>query len=139
VTDTTHERITTDFEDILQAMEQEIQIIDRKTDDLIDSEVYDAIDALTNAYIAEQRGRNAPNVRLSPLKKQIYDAVREVCETRIQREEERGEAEAKRVPVDAIVECLKRLRISIKRWNASNGRRGYIEFTATFFLKLPSR
>lgn len=140
MTNETEERIEKTYLNILQEMEQEIQIIDRASEDLIDAEVYDAIDALLGAYTAQLRGRNAPHVRLSPLKKQIYEAVKAACEARITRDSEQaGSDNSDKVSVDAIVECLKRLRISIKRWNTVNGRRGYIEFTANFFLKLPDK
>ncbi len=145
MTDETDERITTDYEDVLQNMEFAIQTVDHETDDLVDVEVLDAIEALLNAYSAELKGRNAPFTRLSPTKKKIYDSVVQMCEWRLGRIS-LDMADGKPVTekpepfsVEALIECLKRLRVSIRRWNASNGRRGYLEFTATFFLPINKR
>ena len=142
MTDETDVRVTADYEDVLQNMEMVIQQIDLEADDLVDLEVLDAIDALFNAYSAELKGRNAPTIRLSPLKRKIYDAVREVCEFRLGRESIQTadgkplEHMPEPITVEAVVECLKRIKVSVRRWNASNGRRGYLEFTATFFLPI---
>ncbi len=145
MTDETDERITTEYEDVLQNMEFSIQTIDHQSEDLVDVEVLDAIEALLNAYSAELKGRNAPFVRLSPTKKRVYEAVKGACEFRLGRaplmdaEGKPLDAAPKPISVEAIVECLKRLKVSIRRWNASNGRRGYLEFTATFFLPINQR
>ena len=145
MTDETDERITARYEDVLQNMEFAIQQVDTEADDLVDVEVLDAIDALLNTYNAELNGRNPPFSRLSPLKKKIYESVKEVCEFRLGRtslttlEGKPISEQPEPISVEALVECLKRLRVSIRRWNASNGRRGYIEFTATFFLPINQR
>lgn len=142
MTDETDKRVTTDYEDVLQNIEMVIQQIDQEAGDLVDVEVLDAIDTLINAYSAELKGRSAPTVRLSSLKKRIYESVREVCEFRLGRaslETPDGkplETKPKPISIETIVECLKRIKVSIRRWNASNGRRGYLEFTATFFLPI---
>jgi hypothetical protein len=36
------------------------------------------------------------------------------------------------VPFDVIVECLKRIRKSIQRWNREGGRQGYLKFVEQF-------
>jgi len=145
MTEETDKRVTTNYEDVLQNMEMVIQQIDTEADDLVDVEVLDAIDALFNAYSAELKGRNAPTIRLSPLKRKIYDGVREVCEFRLGRESIQTadgkplEVKPEPISVEAVAECLKRIRASIRRWNASNGRRGYLEFTATFFPSISQK
>lgn len=126
--------------DILHNMETAIVQVDKTSKDLTDLEVMDALDDLMRAYTAEASGRNAPFMRLSPLKRQVFDAVKAMCEWRLGRNtlESVGgapvpaEVNPSPITLDEILICLKRVRLSAKRWNGSNGRRGYLEYIRNF-------
>lgn len=64
----------------LQNLEFMIVNIDRTADDLTDSEVIDVLDYLIRAYTAKGNGYSAPFVRLSPLKRQLSDALSGVAD-----------------------------------------------------------
>ncbi len=129
--------------DVLQNIEAMIVQSDEEVRDLTDMEVGDVLDALIQTYSAEAGGRSAPILRLSPLKRKVYDNVRTVCEWRLGREplEEAtpdGKRKPKEIPAqegmtaEAMVACLKRLRLSMKRWTHMGGRRGYLEFIRNY-------
>ena len=128
--------------DVLQNMELAIRQVDKASVDLTDLEVMDALDNLMRAYMAEANGRSAPFMRLSALKRQVYDAVKSVAEWRMGRDSETfptgknlpAKVAPEPIPLDAILACLKRIRLSIKRWNGSNGRRGYLEYIEKFVM-----
>ena len=81
----TERAIELEFEDVLQNIEFNIQMVDRETDDLVDLEVADALDALIKNYSAEAAGRIPSKIMLSPTKRNVYDAVRGICEIRMAR------------------------------------------------------
>ena len=138
--------IETEHEDVLQNLEAAIVTIDKANTDLTDLEVLDALDNLIRAYTAEENGRPTPFMRLSPLKRQVYDAVKDMAEWRMGRTQEasssralvKSDSEKLRlkmptpITLEELLACLKRIRLSIKRWNGSNGRRGYLEYVRNF-------
>jgi hypothetical protein len=138
-----NEEIEAQYLDVLQNIEFAIVQVDQQADDLTDMEVADALDALMRSYQAEASGRAAPFQRLSPLKRQVYDSVKTMCDWRLGKQppseetdlpavvEKRG-PDPEPTPPEAILACLKRVRLSVKRWNGSNGRRGYLEFVSNF-------
>jgi hypothetical protein len=137
-----NEDVVERYLDVLQNIEHAVVRLDKVSDDLTDMEVADVLDNLMRAYTAEANGRSAPFMRLSPLKRQVYDAIKATCEWRMGREtlvdasdrslpKKKG-PEPDPIPLDVLLACLKRIRLSVKRWNGSNGRRGYLEYIHDF-------
>jgi hypothetical protein len=115
------------YEDVLQNIEFAIVQVDHSATDLTDWEVGDALDALIQTYNAEANGRSAPVLRLTSLKRQVYERIRDMCEWRPGRKPilAQAEEEATQEPMpepepktlDEIIACLKRIRLSVKRWH----------------------
>ncbi len=146
----------------LQNLEFIIINFDRSSDDLTDLEVIDVLDYLIRAYTAKGNGHSAPFVRLSPLKRELSDAISVIADmitAPIVTEPDSAvaeldsaitESESSEVAVqpsgsltadnvilgqvtpEVLIACLKRIRKSAKYWNGNNGRRGYLEYIANF-------
>lgn len=131
-----------DFEeeylDVLQNIEFALVQVYRAHDDMTDYEAEQAISALIRTYQAEQRGRKSPNLRLSSLTEEAYEAVLSMCELRLGRAELRTEDDQSSglglepITVSEMIDCLKRIRRSIQMWNKELGRRGYYDFVSDF-------
>jgi len=137
------QRIEEQYLDVLQNIEAAIQEVDRESEDLTDLEVQDALEALIQTYNAEANGRTPSPLRLTPLKRKVYDRVREVCEWRLGRDTivTLEETRQRDLPVPLEIEplnpselvlCLKRIHKSVKMWSKTHGRRGYLEFVSGF-------
>ena len=130
-----------EYLDVLQNIEAAIKLMDRGADDLIDLEVGDALNELIRYYHAEAGGRTAPSIRLTPLKRLVFEAVKEMCEMRLGRnqllEAEDGDivhfTPSPLTPAE-IVLCLKRIATSVKFWSKSHGRRGYLDYMGQFVM-----
>jgi hypothetical protein len=128
------------YEDVLQNIEFAIVSLYREHPEMTDWSVEEALDGLTRAYVAEQRGRPALRLRLDALQQELYERIRSMCEWRLGREQlvladSKAASAAKlqepKTP-DEIIACLKRVRLSVKRWNKEGGRRGYLTFVSQF-------
>ena len=124
------------YQDVLQNIEFALVSTYEEYPDMIDADAGNAISGLIRLYQAEQRGRNAPEIRLNPTAKQVSERVHGVCEWRLGRrvmgkdKEKVKSGDAK--SVDEIVLCLKRIQKSIETWNRDGGRRGYYNFVSQF-------
>jgi predicted cobalt transporter CbtA len=120
--------------DVLQNIEFAIMQVYESTPDLIDTEVFKAIEAVTRTYSAEAQGRSgsAPNVR--GVSAEVAEQVREACEMRLGRATVNAIDESMEPKtLTDIVDCLKRIQSSIKFWTQKGGRQGYLNFVKNFF------
>jgi hypothetical protein len=129
-----------EYMDVLHNIELAIIQIYSEHPELVDSQVDTAINSLIRVYAAEQRGRNAPKLRLSELEKTVYDHVEALCGLHLGREtmtDESGKPleDPPEIPVrtpEEIIACLKRIRKSIKLWTKELGRQGYLNYIKQF-------
>lgn len=137
------DQVVEEYLDVLQNIEVAIVAVDNEQQDLTDFEVADVLDALIQTYRAEAAGRRPPTLRLTSLKRILYDRVHAMCEMRLGREPLESDTvgtggelallpEMTPVTPEAIVACLKRLQQSQKRWHAMGGRRGYLDYIRNF-------
>jgi hypothetical protein len=122
--------------DVLQNLEFAITSVHRDEPNLLDLDVIEALDVLIRGYGVDEQGRSWPRIQLSERAGLVVEACREVCEWRLGRASMRsaagrGVAPAP-IPVAAIVQCLKRLRKSVRLWNDRDGRQGYLEYVEHF-------
>ena len=96
------------------------------------------INALIAHYRAQDPNRKARLPKLNEQAKQVYDGVESMCEWRLGNEvlvsadmKARG-PRPEPVTLDVIVDCLKRIRKSVQRWNKQGGRQGYLTFIQQF-------
>jgi hypothetical protein len=125
------------YADVLQNIEFAIVETDRRLPGTLDYHVDAALEAAISVYTAEQLGRTPREVVLEGHRREMYDAVRQMCEWRLGRrrlDDEEGEALGPPTPsrVDEIAACLKRVRKSVQRWNKQGGRRGYLQFVSRY-------
>jgi hypothetical protein len=125
-----------EYQDVLQNIEFAIVSVDRERDDLSDWGVGEALDALIRHYGAEARGRGAPPLRLSEPEEEVFERVKAMCEWRLGRRamltsDDEPIPGPEPLELEEIVACLKRVRLSVKRWS-KEGRRGYLDFVGQF-------
>lgn len=121
--------------DVLQNIESMIVQAWRDNSAILDVDVMDALGALRRLYESHGPGRTAPDSRLSGPAKEVFNAVRPVCDMRIGRAGEGelpGPVEIAPIPVAELVECVRRIEKSVRRWNKEGGRRGYLEFIVQY-------
>ena len=125
------------YADVLQNIESAIVNVDRHDVTLLDYDVADALEALIRVYRAEEGGRTAPKLFLAEKPQRVFDAAKAMCEMRLGRGEVGSggmPAEVAAISVGELVECLKRIEKSVKRWNKQGGRRGYMDFVSQYIM-----
>lgn len=127
-----------DYADVLQNIEFGIVTSWRSCPDLCDHDVMRVLEAVIDTYVAEKIGRQPRSFNLSDDEKLMMANVRRMCEWRLGRErvsddplmQEEVAPEPK--TVDEILLCLKRIVKSVKSWNKSCGRQGYLNFVVQY-------
>src|SRR5258706_10011115 len=125
-----------DYLDVLQNIEFGIVQAARAEPTLIDLDVLDAMEALVRHYGAEENGRRTPDHRLAEKSERVFAAVKEMCEWRLGRQK-LGDPDDEPLPpiaVSALVECLRRILKSARRWNGRGGRKGYLDFVSQYIV-----
>jgi hypothetical protein len=122
-------RIEEEHMDVLQNMEAAIVILFRHEPNLLDYDVDEAFDVLIHEYRLEQGGRPPKQHKMSPKAAMVHEVLRPVCEWRLGRTSERLTVN---ISIDTLLNCLKRLKLSLKRWNGEGGRQGYLRFIDRF-------
>ena len=125
-----------DYQDVLQNLEATIIMFWQENPDLIDAEVETALDWLIRLYNAQIQGRSFSRP-LRGISRQVAEDVKSMCEIRLGRSQltdEEGNVilEIGHMTVDEIVECLKRIKSSVKFWTKERGRQGYLNFVKQF-------
>ena len=128
-----------EYTDVLQNIEAAIVGVYREHRELVDWDALSAIEALIRAYSAEAHGKPATLRAVPGLTGQVAQAVRAMCEWRLGRENLTDEGGnnligPEPISLDVMLACLKRIRLSIQRWNKEGGRQGYLNFAKEFIL-----
>ncbi len=120
--------------DVLQNMEFTIVRHYREEPALIDLDVQDAVEALIRHYSAEEGQRHAAEPQLADRPARLFGALKETCEWRLGRAHlaDLAAQPGARLAVTDLLECLKRIRKSIRRWNREYGRQGYLKFVSQY-------
>ncbi len=118
--------------DVLQNIEFAIVSTYREHPELADSNVERVLELLIRVYGAEANQRPAPPMHLAELDAQLADRIRAMCDWRLGRGEglstEAGPVQPEPKTADEMIACLKRIRLSVKRWTKQGGRQGYLNF-----------
>ena len=117
--------------DVLQNIEFAIVDVFRADGSLLDIDVKEAMDALVRHYHAEQEQRTPPVRRLGDRSQRVFDAVHDMCEWRLGRAPLRGFLEAG-IPLNELLECLRKIQKSVVFWSKEGGRHGYLQFVSPF-------
>ena len=131
--------IEEDYLDVLQNIEAGIVSVYRKNKLVLDYDVEVVINVLVRDYQAEQKsGQPVQTAQNDDLKRQLYAAVREMCEWRLGRSElvqdgkEVDLIEEDGLSLEEMIACLKRIRKSVQHWTKQAGRQGYLNFVSEF-------
>lgn len=128
--------IEDDYLDVLQNIEFAIVTIYRAKRQLTDHEVRSAIETLLRDYTAESRGKPSTTIALTGLTRDVFAAVKNMCDLRLGRTKNKRIEDAgikfDGLTVDELSACLKRIRKSIDKWNKEFGRQGYLDFIDKF-------
>ena len=125
-----------DYQDVLQDLEATIIMFWQENPDLIDAEVETALDWLIRLYNAKIQGRSFSRP-LRGISRKVAEDVKKICELSLghsQLTDEEGNVilDIGYMTVDEIVECLKRIKSSVKFWTKERGRQGYLNFVKQF-------
>jgi len=123
--------------DVLQNIEAAIVATYRRYPRMTDYEVMRTLEAVIDSYKAETLGRAPRETSLSEMETATYAAVRGVCQWRLGRAEPEETEEQRMlapepIKVDEILLCLKKILNSVKKWNKSGGRTGYLDFIVQY-------
>jgi hypothetical protein len=124
--------------DVLQNIEFAIVSTYRRHPRMTDYEVMRVLEAVIDSYKAEALGRAPRETSLSEMETETYAAVRDICEWRLGRAAAPGGndlhnmSEPQPIKVDEIILCLKKILNSVKKWNKSGGRTGYLDFIVQY-------
>jgi hypothetical protein len=131
--------IEDDYLDVLQNIEAGILSVYRNNKQMLDYDAETVVNALVRDYQAEQKSGQPVQTALNDdLKRQLYGAVRAMCEWRLGRSElvqdgkDVVEIEEEGLTLNEMIACLKRIRKSIQHWTRHEGRQGYLNFVSEF-------
>ncbi len=126
-----------EYQAILQNIEMAIHQVHEEHPQLTDYQVDAAIEALGRSYAREEINKPA-SLPKGELAKEVYEAVKLVCDWRLGRQqlvdEEEQPISIEPLTIDVILACLKRIRKSVKMWNKEAGSQGYLNYIGQFLL-----
>ena len=128
-----------DYEDVLLSIESAIMGFYQADPSLIDTEVDTVFTWLVKYYQAKSQGRSSSYPQPKGTSANLLLKVQEICdifvgENSLIVNQEKGEIQ---LPVkirtySEMVECLQRLKSSVKLWTKKDGRQGYLNFVNRF-------
>src|SRR5438270_865748 len=120
-----------EYLDVLQNIEAAIVISFENKLEIIDYDVMDAIKALIQVYRYEEKGFDKPpKINLTELSEPIFQAVKQVCDTRLGRNNELPILEP--ITIEVVIACLRKIEKSIEKWSKRFGKRGYLNFVKDY-------
>lgn len=138
------------YEHILRIIELNVVMYYREHPKLADSNLEKIYNSIQRTYEKEIQEKNPPKLRFNELEQDLFDSIHhitryfigeakmEVLETDDNEDEtsekiEDMNADFEPVSKKAIVDCMKRLRSSIKIWSGNAyGRQGYLNYISQF-------
>jgi hypothetical protein len=121
--------------DVLQNIEFAIVKVSRENRGLSDYDVMRALDALIGHYRAESRGHVQKKIALEEQETDVFEGVRAVCELRMGRSEMPDgvpQVQGFEKSLDEVLDCLRKLRKSVEKWNKRYGPHGYLNFVSEY-------
>jgi hypothetical protein len=121
--------------DILQNLESAVVNIWRRHREMSDYTAARAYEAVFELYRAEARGHQPKPCSLTGLDLEVFDALKIICEYRLGRGKISGDDSSEPVPpvpVDTLLDCLRKLRKSVERHTKQGGRQSYLTFIDGF-------
>jgi hypothetical protein len=121
-----------EHQDVLQNIEAVVIQVWRKHPELTNYAVMRAYEAALTLYKAEARQHTPKPVSLTGLDASVYEAVKVVCDWRLDRAAPPNALNEDPISLEDMVSCLSRLRKSVEHWTKQGGRQGYLQFIDQF-------
>ena len=123
-----------DFPDVLQNLEAVVLEASREHPEMSDYTALSAYQAAFQHYREEMRGHAPKPSALRGLDNEVFERVKSICEYRLGRGPGPKDISEKitPIPVDKLVDCLRKLVESVELHTSMEGRRGYLTFIAQF-------
>ena len=118
---------TEEYLEVLQDLESPAMWLYQQYPGLLDDQVLEAYDALIKTYTRKARGKEPKPVALDSLELRLYEAVEAIAEEWVTACPETGPEEPP-LTIHELLNCLKRLRKSVRTWSAEEGPQGYLWF-----------
>jgi hypothetical protein len=120
--------------DVLQNIEACVVQVSRAHPEMTDYVALRAYEAAFHQYRSELRGGTPKPHGLRGLDAETFDAIKRACEFRLGRGPGFGDSTEKvsPVPLEAIVDCLRKLGRSVEFNTKTGGRQGYLTFIDKF-------
>ena len=121
--------------DVLQNIESCVVQVWRAHPEMTDYVAQRAYEAAFQHYRSELRGGAPKPHGLRGLDAETFDAVKETCEFRLGRDSKLAagtKGKPQPVPLEAIVDCLRKLGRSVEFNTKNGGRQGYLKFVDRF-------
>jgi hypothetical protein len=124
--------------DVLQNIEFVIQTVYKIHSELTDYDVSFALESLLDFYAAKERNREPRDFKLSENSLLVYENVKEICEFRLGNSSFNEDNDFINNPIsnNELLNCLKKISNSVKKWTKRNGRQGYLEFVKEYMPNL---
>lgn len=130
--------IEDEYLDVLQNIELGIVTAYKQNTNVTDYDVLEALEALISHYYSERINRPPRNFRLDERAQAVYDSAKVMCELRLGRGQLKNNAgktidiDMKPLSIEEIINCLKRIQSSVKKWSKQYGKRGYLDFVKDY-------
>ena len=120
--------------DVLQNIEFGIVQAYKSDTSIIDLDVLQGMDALLRHYGAEQNGRQCSDPALAERPARIFASVKDICEWKLGKTQDADFAAdtGEPITVTVLVECIRKIRNSVRKWNGRGGRTGYLDFVRRY-------
>ncbi len=131
-------------QDVLRAIEFEVVRYYRLRPELVDNNVEKVYNGLQRVFDKEVQDKKPPKLRFTPLEQELYDRIDDICRVHTNDgiEDDENMEELLEIQEDfefhivsktVIIQCMKRLRKSIKTWSGNTyGIRGYLDYISNF-------
>lgn len=113
--------------DVLMNIELPVIEVFREHPELLDFQVDEGLRALMSRYKAEEHGEEITPPRVKGLALLIFEAVLDSTELMLGRPEKVMDT----IDLPTLLNCLSRIRKSVKLWTKQGGSRGYLNFLMT--------
>jgi hypothetical protein len=117
-------RVEEQFESQLMQIETVIVELYRKNPTLMDSQVERVIQFCVRYYNAQIRGTDSPSCKLGDLDLILFNDISKVSDVLTNQDPT--------FTLTVLVQCFKRIKTSIRRWNKVGGIQGYLTYINQF-------
>jgi hypothetical protein len=121
-----------EFLDVLQNIEAEVVRAWRQNPSMADYAVTRVYEESLAYYTAVAQAQSPKPTRLSGLDLRLFQCVQQAADRRLTGFTLEDGKKIEAIGANNLVDCFKRLRKSVDRWNRTGGRQGYLSYVAQF-------